>query len=71
MTSDPEAQPEGLRARAERCRVFAREYATDVGASLSQLAVELDLKADRLEAHDADAASADVPPSSANDPGAI
>lgn len=41
---------EELRARATRCRDYAREYATDVGTSLSELAVELDRKADRIEA---------------------
>jgi hypothetical protein len=61
MTLDPQAEPEGLRARAERCRVFAREYATDIGASLSELAVELDLEADRLEAQNEPAASPGSP----------
>jgi hypothetical protein len=62
MTSDLEREPAGLRARAERCRAFAREYATDVGASLSELAVELDLKADRLDAQERDKAGAADPP---------
>ena len=55
MTVDavPDAHtPAGLRARAERCRSFAREYASDVGNSLTELAVELDGKADRLDARD-------------------
>lgn len=39
-----------LRARAERCRNFAREYASEVGTSLEQLAFELDKQADRIEA---------------------
>lgn len=41
---------EAIRARAERCRHFAREYANDVGCSLAELAVELDKQADRIEA---------------------
>ncbi len=47
------AQPseaEDLRARAERCRNAAREYASEIGALLVQLAAELDLKAERIEA---------------------
>ncbi|HEX8443059.1 MAG TPA: hypothetical protein VF631_05370 [Allosphingosinicella sp.] len=68
MSSDPEAQPEGLRARAERCRVFAREYASDVGASLSELATELDLKADRLEAQNGADARGPSVASATNDP---
>ena len=52
MTTEADGQPAGLRARAERCRAFAREYATDVGVTLSELAAELDRKADRLEAKD-------------------
>jgi hypothetical protein len=42
-------ESEALRERAERCRHFARQYATDVGQSLLDLAIELDRKADRLE----------------------
>ena len=42
--------PAGLRIRASRCRDFAREYAEDVGASLNDLAAELDRRADRLDA---------------------
>ena len=54
----PEPLPsevEELRTRATRCRAYAKEYASDVGTSLSELAVELDRKADRLEASDGDA----------------
>jgi hypothetical protein len=62
VTPDLDGGPEGLRARAERCRAFAREYATDVGASLSELADELELKADRIEAqHDCPAAPLNLP----------
>lgn len=42
-------EAESLRQRAQTCRDFAKQYATDVGVSLLELAVELDLKADRLE----------------------
>ena len=45
-------EAEGLRVRAARCRDFAREYASDVGSSLTELAVELDKRADRLDAQD-------------------
>jgi len=38
-----------LRARAERCRSFARAYDSDAGTSLLQLAFELDKAADRIE----------------------
>ncbi len=48
--SAPLGEADLLRARAARCRASAREYENDVGASLSERAVELDLKADRLEA---------------------
>jgi hypothetical protein len=53
----PEPLPseiEELRARATRCRAYAEEYSSDVGASLSELAVELDRKADRLQAAEND-----------------
>jgi hypothetical protein len=53
----PEPLPseiEELRTRATRCRDYAKEYATDVGTSLSELAVELDHRADRLEAAEDD-----------------
>jgi hypothetical protein len=43
-------EPEALRERAEKCRHFAQQYATEVGASLIELAVELERKAERLEA---------------------
>jgi hypothetical protein len=43
-------EAESIRARAERCRHFAREYANDVSSALSDLAVELDRQADRLDA---------------------
>jgi hypothetical protein len=49
VTAGTNGQLQDLRARAAKCRAFAREYASDVGASLSELAVELDLQADRLE----------------------
>jgi hypothetical protein len=42
-------EPEALRERAQRCRHFAQQYATDVGRSLLELAVELERKAERLE----------------------
>jgi hypothetical protein len=49
--SEPPGDEVGqLRVRAERCRSYAREYATDVGSSLCELAVELDARADRLGA---------------------
>ena len=38
-----------LRARAERCRRFAREYSSEAGTSLEELAAELDKAADQLE----------------------
>lgn len=44
------SESDDLRARAERCRNFARIYKSDIGSSLSELAVELDKKADRLDA---------------------
>ena len=46
----PASEAEDLRARAERCRNAAREYASEIGALLVQLAAELDLKAERIEA---------------------
>jgi hypothetical protein len=42
-------EAEALRERAQRCCHFAQQYATDVGQSLVELAVELDRKAERLE----------------------
>ena len=42
-------EAEALRERAQRCRQFAQQYATDVGKSLVELAIELELKADRLD----------------------
>ena len=39
-----------LRERAERCRRFAREYSSEAGTSLEELAAELDKAADHLEA---------------------
>ena len=47
------AEAEDLRVRAERCRGAAREYASEIGALLVQLAAELDLKAERIEAETA------------------
>lgn len=41
-----------LRVRAARCRDYAREYASDVGCSLTDLAVEFDKRADRLDRKD-------------------
>lgn len=38
-----------LRLRAFKCREYAREYHADVGSSLSELAVELEKEADRME----------------------
>ncbi len=52
MTQSPPNEAESLRNRAARCRDFAREYASDVGSSLTELAVELDKRADRLDAQD-------------------
>ncbi len=49
MSEPPPSDSDQLRARAARCRAFAREYASDVGVSLDELAVELDRKADRLD----------------------
>jgi hypothetical protein len=43
------SEADDLRIRARRCRDFAREYASDVGQSLSELAVELDKRADTLD----------------------
>jgi hypothetical protein len=59
---------EQLRARATRCRTFANEYRSDVGTSLTELAVELDGKADRLQAAEDQAAlnGADVETKSAS-----
>lgn len=42
-------EADALRERALRCRSFAKQYATDVGESLLELAVELELKAARLD----------------------
>ena len=42
-------EAEALRERAQRCRRFGQEYATDVGQSLLELAIELERNADRLE----------------------
>lgn len=47
---------EELRARATRCRTYAEDYSSDTGVSLSALAVELDRRADRLQASEAGAA---------------
>ena len=49
MTAEPPGEAGQLRARATRCRAFAKEYSSDVGASLDELAVELDKKADRID----------------------
>ena len=43
------SEADDLRSRARRCRDFAKEYASDVGLSLSELAVELDKRADTLD----------------------
>ena len=43
------SEAQDLRARAERCRNTAREYASEIGDLLLQLAAELDLKADQLD----------------------
>ena len=48
--SDGSASAAALRVRAARCREYAREYATELSGSLLELAVELDGRADRLEA---------------------
>ncbi len=48
----PPTDSDQLRARAAKCRAFAREYASDVGSTLNELAVELDKKADRLDRKD-------------------
>jgi hypothetical protein len=55
LTQPSPNEAAGLRIRAERCRAFAREYAEDVGNSLTNLAVELDKRADRLDAQDENA----------------
>jgi hypothetical protein len=52
LTEPTSNEAEGLRIRAARCRDFAREYADDVGSALTDLAVELDKRADRLVAQD-------------------
>ena len=52
MTQPMPNEAEGLRVRAARCRDFAREYADDVGSALTDLAVELDKRADRLDAQE-------------------
>lgn len=44
------SKADDLRARAARCRNFARIYASDIGTSLGELADELDKQADRLDA---------------------
>ena len=65
-------EAESLRIRATRCRDFAREYASDVGSSLTELAVELDKRADRLDAQDESAGMATggmVPNNSASQAG--
>ena len=54
MTEPLPNEAAGLRIRAARCRAFALEYAEDVGTSLTDLAVELDKRADRLDAQDED-----------------
>jgi hypothetical protein len=46
------AEAQDLRTRAERCRSSAREYASEIGNLLVQLAAELDLRADQIEAID-------------------
>jgi hypothetical protein len=43
-------EADAIRARAQRCRDFARDYAADVGSSLKELAAELEKQADRLDA---------------------
>lgn len=43
-------EAQAIRDRADRCRTYARDYAHDVGASLNDLAVKLDERADRLDA---------------------
>ena len=50
MTQPLPNEAEGLRIRAARCRDFAREYASEVGDSVAELAVEIDKRADRLDA---------------------
>jgi hypothetical protein len=40
---------EALRHRARRCRHFAHQYASEVGTSLVELAIELERAADRLD----------------------
>ncbi len=60
MSEDPTASDQ-LRARAAKCRAFAKEYATDVGSSLDELAIELDKKADRLDREVARVTDSDIP----------
>lgn len=50
------SEADDLRARAARCRDVARQYASDVGDSLNDLAVELDKRADALDT------KAEIPP---------
>jgi hypothetical protein len=52
LTQPTPNEADGLRIRAARCRDFAREYASEVGSSLTDLAAELDKRADRLDAQD-------------------
>ena len=59
--TDPDAPPPGaqvkaLRKRAAQCRAFAETYAGQVGPSLGELAVELDRKADAIDAREEEAA---------------
>lgn len=49
------AKVAALRARARQCREFAAKYAADIGPSLGQLAIELDKRADAIEARNQNA----------------
>lgn len=42
-------EADSMRARAEQCRKSAREYSSEIGASLEKLATTLDEEAARLD----------------------
>lgn len=44
------SEAERLRAKAQRCRRFADKYADQVSPSLGKLAIELEKRADALDA---------------------
>lgn len=55
------AEVAALRNRASRCRMLASKYGKEIGPSLGNLALELDRRADTIEARDAMAAATDKP----------